>query len=95
MSWFGLVTVSDLNRAVATLNQRMAKMEGSLDALNAAVDQVAADLSTSVTELQTELDNLAAANPGVDLTAVTAKVEALDQQVQAVGNLTPTPPASQ
>lgn len=62
-------------------------------ALETAVTQVATDLAAARTTLQAELDALAAANPGVDLSRLTTAVEALDPAVQALVALKPEAPA--
>jgi hypothetical protein len=90
-----LVTVDDLNAAIATLNERITQMahanQQDIDALTAAVNQVATDLETAKTSLQAEIDALAA--QGVDVTALQAAVAPLDSSVQALGALQPdTPP---
>jgi hypothetical protein len=61
-------------------------------ALETAVTKVAEDLTTATSVLQAELNDLAANNPGVDLTKVTAAVEALDPSVQALAALKPEAP---
>lgn len=62
-----------------------------LAALEAGLTRVATDLATAQSTLQTELNELAQANPGIDLSKVTASVTALDTAVQAVGGLKPAP----
>jgi hypothetical protein len=68
--------------------------QADVDALTAQVDQVTADLTTAQAAIQTEIDALSAANPGVDLTALQAAVAPLDAAVVALGGLTPTPPVA-
>ena len=89
-----LVTIDDLNAAVATINERLTQMahanQQDIDALTAAVNQVAADLATAQTTLQAEIDALAA--QGVDVTALQAAVAPLDASVQALGALQPDQP---
>lgn len=64
-----------------------------LAALEAGPTQVATDLATAQSTIQAELNALALANPGIDLSKVTASVTALDTAVQAVGALKPAPAA--
>lgn len=89
-----LVTVDDLNNAVATLNTRitqiMAATQQDIDNLTTQVNQVASDLSAAQTKLQAEIDSLSA--QGVDVTALQSAVNPLDAAVVALGNLQPTPP---
>lgn len=68
--------------------------QADVDALTAQVTQVAADLQTAQTTLQAEIDNLASANPELDLTALQDAVAPLDAAVQKLGATVPTPPAS-
>lgn len=60
-----------------------------VNTLETAVAQVATDLGTAQTTLQTELNELKAANPAVNLTKLTAAVDALDPSVQALAALKP------
>jgi hypothetical protein len=60
-----------------------------LAALEAGLGKVEADLATAQGTLQTELNELSAAHPGIDLSKVSASVTALDTAVQAVGALKP------
>ena len=103
-----IVTIDDLNAAVAILNSRITLMaeatQQDIDALttavqqtNATVDQVKTDLAASQTKLQAEIDALA--GQGVDVAALQAAVDEqaqavapLDQTVIDLGNLQPTPP---
>lgn len=89
-----LVTIEDLNEAIANINQRMTLMEGAhqsdIDALTAQINQVAGDLDVTRTRLQTEIDSLA--GQGVDVTALQAAVAPLDDAVKSLGDIQPTPP---
>lgn len=80
-------------RAIHNIEERQTMTQADIDALTAQVDKVATDLAAAQAKLQTEIDNLAAANPGVDLTALQAAVAPLDAAAVALGGLTPTPPA--
>lgn len=97
MSFFGLVTQSDLQAAVNKLNKRMDTLatQDDVNALTTQVTQVASDLDTARTNLQAEIDSLASANPTLDLSALTNAITPLDDAVNSLNNLTPTPPASQ
>jgi hypothetical protein len=79
----------------AELDRRLKGMasQQDVDALTTQVGQVATDLAAAKTALQTEIDQLAAANPTVNLAGLQAAVAPLDAAVQSLGALTPTPPA--
>jgi len=89
------VTHEQLERALEEINERIDGMstQADVDALTTAVDQVATDLGAAKTELQSEIDALSAANPGLNLTALQAAIAPVDSAVQALGALKPTPPA--
>jgi ABC-type transporter Mla subunit MlaD len=96
MLWamFGYVTRQEFKRAIQALNERidgMASQQAAIDAITAQLGQVSTDLESARTTLQTEIDNLAAANPGVDVTALQNAAAALDPAVQSLAGLTPTP----
>lgn len=71
--------------------------QDQVDADTQAVQQVATDLETARTSIQTELDNLQSqidqGGKPTDLSALTAAIGQLDPAVQAVGALTPSKPA--
>lgn len=67
--------------------------QADIDALTAEINQVATDVDTAKTQLQAEIDALADANPGLDVSALQAAVAPLDGAVVALGELKPTPPA--
>ena len=67
--------------------------QADVDAITTAVTQVAVDLATAKTDLQTEIDSLVTANPALDLTALQAAVAPVDAAVVALETLKPTPPA--
>lgn len=81
-------------KAIRELKEKQVSTQADVDALTMQVDQVASDLTAASANLQTEIDNLAAANPNLDLDALQAAVAPLDAQVQTLGSLKPTPPAS-
>lgn len=67
--------------------------QADIDQLTQQVTQVQTDLQSSTTEIQAEIDRLAAANPQIDVSALQAAVAPLDDKVKALGQITPTPPA--
>lgn len=97
MTLFGLVTSSDLQNAVNKINKRIDKLEaseqGQIDALTSQVTQVSSDLETATQNLQAEIDSLASANPSLDLSALTNAIAPLDEAVNSLNNLKPTPPS--
>jgi len=82
--------------------------QADVDALTAEVNQISTDLNSvqtdlddSTTKLQAEIDSLAAGNPGLDLSALQAAVEPIDEAVanlgdhaKALGDLAPSQPAA-
>jgi DNA-directed RNA polymerase specialized sigma54-like protein len=94
MSFWGhqRVTRREFEEAITQIERKLMSTQADVDALTAQVTQVATDLQTAQTTLQTEIDNLAAANPALDLSALQAAVAPLDASVQALGAITPTPP---
>jgi uncharacterized protein (DUF3084 family) len=94
MSFWGhqRVTRREFEEAITQIERNLMSTQADVDALTAQVTQVATDLQTAQTTLQTEIDNLAAANPALDLSALQAAVAPLDASVQALGAITPTPP---
>lgn len=89
------VTQERFERALGEVHERIDGMatQADVDALTVAVGQISTDLATAQTELQAEIDSLSAANPGLDLTALQAAVAPVDEAVQQLGALKPTPPA--
>jgi hypothetical protein len=87
------VTLTQFTETIQRVNERISLMatQADVDALTTQVDQVAADLATAQTVLQTEIDTLAAANPALDLTALQAAVAPVDAAVVALGGLKPRP----
>jgi hypothetical protein len=63
-----------------------------VNALVTQVQNIGAELEAAKQQLQTELDNLANAQPSVDLSGLQAAVDSVDAQAQALGGLQPTPP---
>lgn len=67
--------------------------QADVDALTAALAQEDSDLNTAVTGIQAEIAALQAANPALDLTALSAQVDATAVAVAAAAALVPAPPA--
>lgn len=88
------VTREQFNQALADIDERINQMasQTDVDALTAQVGQVAADLATARTSLQTEIDALSSAHPSLDLSALQSAVAPLDAAAVALGGLAPTPP---
>jgi hypothetical protein len=55
--------------------------QADVDALKGTIDALGGSLSTALTGIQSDLDALKAANPGVDITALQASVSALSTAV--------------
>jgi hypothetical protein len=77
--------------------QAQVTTQADVDALTTQVGQIASDLQSARTSLQTEIYSLAAANPQIDLTGLRNALAPLDAQVTAIGQLqatagTSTPP---
>ncbi len=89
------VTFDEFERVVDQLRERISLMatQADVDAITAQITQVSTDLAAAKTSLQAEIDKLAVANPGVDLSGLQAAVAPLDAAVQAVGGLVPDAPA--
>jgi hypothetical protein len=88
------VTRQEFDRAISQLNERIATMatQADVDAITTQVDQVATDLANAKTALQQEIDQLASANPQLNLTALQSAVQPLDGAVQALDALKPDSP---
>ena len=87
------ITREQLDERLEPLERQIMSTQAEADAVTAQVTQVSTDLATAKTALQSEIDALSAANPGVDLTALQAAVAPLDAAVVALETLAPTPPA--
>lgn len=81
-------------RAIKRLERQISHMasQAEVDTITTKIEQVATDLGTVQTTLQTEIDNLAAANPSIDLSGLKTAVEPLDAAVEALGSLQPLTP---
>ena len=84
--------IHNLRRDISDLQEQNMAEQTQIDALTTELTQVAADLAASSTALQTEIDNLAAANPGINLAPLQAIADTLDPAAKAIGALAPTPP---
>jgi len=103
LSWpLGLGKHADeLWQAIHSIEERIENManQAEVDEITAAVNQVKTDLATASANIQNEIDTLAAAQPGIDLTALKSAVAPLDESAVALGNLkalqaTPAAPAA-
>lgn len=79
--------------AIIDLRKNQVSLQEEINGITTELDQVATDIASVQTTLQTEIDNLANANPGVDLSGLRTAVAPLDAAVQALGKLEPTPAA--
>jgi hypothetical protein len=79
--------------AIIDLRKNQVSLQEEINGITTELDQVATDIASVQATLQTEIDNLAAANPGVDLSGLRTAVAPLDAAVQALGKLEPTPAA--
>lgn len=76
-------------RAIDQLKEQQMATQTEVDAITTEAQKVATDLGTVQSTLQAEIDNLAAANPSIDLSGLKTAVEPLDAAVEALGNLQP------
>lgn len=81
-----------LERRIQRLEEDELANQAEIDALTAALNQVAEDLAATQTTLQTEINNLANANPELDLSGLTAAVAPLDDSVKALAAIEPVKP---
>lgn len=95
MEFRRFVTTRQFRETINELRREMAHMatQSDVDAVTTQVQQVATDLQSAQSSLQAEIDQLAQANPSVDLTALQAAVAPLDSAVQALGQIKPDQPA--
>jgi uncharacterized protein len=77
--------------AIIDLRKNQVSLQEEINGITTELDQVATDIASVQTTLQTEIDNLANANPGIDLSGLRTAVQPLDAAVQALGKLEPTP----
>jgi hypothetical protein len=84
---------SELWDAIHRLEEQRMTDQAEVDALTTQVTQVGADLAAAKTTLQQEIDALAAANPGINLSGLQAAVTPLDTAAKALAELKPEPTA--
>lgn len=86
------ITRREYQHQIEKIYRRISELMSSQDDLTKLTDglaQVETDLVASQAALQAELDQVAAANPGVDLSDALTLVGQLDTHVQAIGDLKP------
>jgi hypothetical protein len=83
-----------LSRRIDTIERQLTHMatQEEVDAITTQVSEVATDLATAKTTLQAEIDQLATANPGIDLTGLKEAVAPLDQAAKDLAALAPDAP---
>jgi hypothetical protein len=74
---------------ITRLGEGLMAQQEDIDALTAALAQEDSDLNTAVTGIQAEIAALQNANPALDLTALTAQVDATAAAVAAAAALVP------
>jgi flagellin-like hook-associated protein FlgL len=84
-------SLAALERRDHSIERQLTHMatQEEVTAITTEVEKVATDLGTVQSTLQTEINNLAAANPSVDLSGLQTAVAPLDAAVEALGNLQP------
>lgn len=91
--WPNYVTREELEKALADLRSEMADEQSQIDALTAQANQIGTDLDATQTELQNQINALAAANPQLDFSGLEAAMAPLDAHVLALQQLQPQSPA--
>jgi hypothetical protein len=84
--WFGIVTHQDILNAIGALNVKVNKLMTQQDDLNAAAQEIEADVAkqnTALAAIKAEIAALQAANPALDLSGLTAAVADLDTATAA------------
>jgi hypothetical protein len=79
--------------AIKELRNNQMSLQDEINGLTAELNKVATDIASVETTLQTEINNLATQNPGVDLSSLRTAIQPLDAAVQALGKLEPVQPA--
>jgi len=74
---------------ITQLGEKLMATQADIDALTAALAQEDSDLNTAVTGIQAEIVALQNANPALDLTALSAQVDATAAAVAAAAALVP------
>ncbi len=75
--WFGIVTNRDILTAVNALTAKVDKLMTQQDDLNAAAQEIEADVAkenTALDAIKAEIASLQGANPALDFTALNAAV---------------------
>jgi hypothetical protein len=85
------VRVTELKEIVLTT---AGNTQADVDALTAQVTQLAAQLTTDVTNIDAEIAALKTANPGLDLSKLEAAMTGLSGTVSTVDAIAPPPPAT-
>ena len=92
--WFGIVTHQDILNAIAALNVKVTKLMTQQDDLNAAAQEIEADVAkqnAALDAIKAEIAALQGANPALDLTALNAAVADLDTATAAEQAVVPPP----
>jgi hypothetical protein len=77
--------------AIDELRNNQMSLQEEINTVVAELGKVASDIAIVQATLQTEINNLASQNPGVDLSGLRTAVQPLDAAVQALGKLEPAP----
>lgn len=80
---FGIITVAQLRRISEILIARSNAIMAQIDELNTALDELATTQAAQFDAVITEIQQAATANPGVDLTAAIARVQAMKDATAA------------
>jgi hypothetical protein len=83
---FGLVTNRDLQQQLTILTQKVDILMSQQDDLNAAAQEIEADVArenTALAAIKAEIASLQGANPALDLTSLNAAVADLDTATAA------------
>lgn len=81
--------VLEQTEIVTQIGDRQMSQQDDINALTAALAQEDSDLNAAVTGIQAEIAALQNANPALDLTALTAQVDATAAAVAAAAALVP------
>lgn len=78
-----------IEETVTKIGERQVSTQADVDALTAALAQEDSDLNTAVAGIQAEIAALQSANPALDLSALSAQVDATRAAVAAASALVP------
>jgi hypothetical protein len=78
-----------VEETITQLGEAQMSTQADVDALTAALSDDDAELNTAVTGIQAEIAALQSANPALDLTALSAQVDATKAAVDAAAALVP------